>query len=153
MLLYFSDRALPRDWATLNGGAGSAPANVEAWRIAHAAADAPADRQGGGPAERTAGGPAHAHADAHAAAQTLIDDHGEAWQRYGARDGTVFVIRPDGYILGRWACFDAARIIAALAPFRRATQPADLCQSNDAEGLHHSDRSAGPSDRVNAEPT
>ena len=107
--------------------------------------DRPVDRPSG-----PAGGPADGGADGHAAAATLSDDHGEAWQRYGARDGTVFVIRPDGYILGRWGRFDAARIIAALAPFRA---PIDPSQPKGAEALPPSDRSASPSGRANAEST
>ena len=53
---------------------------------------------------------------------TLIDASGEAWQRYHATEGALFVIRPDGYILGRWPRADASALHAmraALEPFRR----------------------------------
>ena len=36
-------------------------------------------------------------------------------QRYDARPGTVYLIRPDQHVAGRWRSFDAARIEAALA--------------------------------------
>jgi 3-(3-hydroxy-phenyl)propionate hydroxylase len=35
-------------------------------------------------------------------AHTLIDDLGQAWQRYDALEGTLYLIRPDGYVMGRW---------------------------------------------------
>ena len=50
--------------------------------------------------------------------RTLIDVHGEAWQRYAASEGLFVVVRPDGYILGRWPQPDVAAVTAALAPFR-----------------------------------
>ncbi len=33
---------------------------------------------------------------------TLADADGQAYQRYGAQAGTLYVIRPDGYVLARW---------------------------------------------------
>jgi 3-(3-hydroxy-phenyl)propionate hydroxylase len=48
-------------------------------------------------------------------ARTLIDQLGQAWQRYDAVDGTLYLIRPDGYVMGRWR--DAA---SAGADFHRA---------------------------------
>jgi 3-(3-hydroxy-phenyl)propionate hydroxylase len=33
---------------------------------------------------------------------TVIDELGQAWQRYDAAEGTLYLIRPDGYVLGRW---------------------------------------------------
>ncbi len=33
---------------------------------------------------------------------TVIDELGQAWARYDAREGTVYLIRPDGYVMGRW---------------------------------------------------
>jgi 3-(3-hydroxy-phenyl)propionate hydroxylase len=33
---------------------------------------------------------------------TVIDELGQAWQRYDAMDGTLYLIRPDGYVMGRW---------------------------------------------------
>ncbi len=49
--------------------------------------------------------------------QRLIDLHGEAWSRYGAQEGTLYLVRPDGYVLARWRAHDAPRLAAALAPF------------------------------------
>jgi hypothetical protein len=54
------------------------------------------------------------------ASRELSDPTGEAWHRYDASDGTVVLVRPDGYLLGRWSRPDAAAVNAALAPFRRA---------------------------------
>jgi 3-(3-hydroxy-phenyl)propionate hydroxylase len=33
---------------------------------------------------------------------TVIDELGQAWQRYDAIEGTLYLIRPDGYVMGRW---------------------------------------------------
>jgi 3-(3-hydroxy-phenyl)propionate hydroxylase len=33
---------------------------------------------------------------------TVIDELGQAWQRYDAAEGTLYLIRPDGYVMGRW---------------------------------------------------
>jgi 3-(3-hydroxy-phenyl)propionate hydroxylase len=52
-----------------------------------------------------------------------IDDAADAWQRYDAAEGTVVVVRPDGYVLGRWPQPDAAAVDAALARFRRPREP------------------------------
>jgi 3-(3-hydroxy-phenyl)propionate hydroxylase len=41
-------------------------------------------------------------ADGDPGAATVIDDLGQAWRRYDAREGTVYLIRPDGYVMGRW---------------------------------------------------
>jgi 3-(3-hydroxy-phenyl)propionate hydroxylase len=35
-------------------------------------------------------------------ADTVLDELGQAWKRYGAAQGTVYLIRPDGYVMGRW---------------------------------------------------
>ena len=34
--------------------------------------------------------------------QARIDTNGQAWSRFDARDGTLYLIRPDGYVLARW---------------------------------------------------
>ena len=49
---------------------------------------------------------------------TLHDSNGRFAQRYDARDGTVYLARPDQHVAARWRRFDAADIAAAL---RRAT--------------------------------
>jgi 3-(3-hydroxy-phenyl)propionate hydroxylase len=41
-------------------------------------------------------------ADGSADAGTLIDESGQAWRRYDALEGTLYLIRPDGYVMGRW---------------------------------------------------
>ncbi len=35
-------------------------------------------------------------------ADTLVDVKGQAWQRYDASEGTLYLVRPDGYVMGRW---------------------------------------------------
>jgi 3-(3-hydroxy-phenyl)propionate hydroxylase len=95
--LWFSDRPVPASPAlTLDPRDGLASLSV--WRIARTpVGDDP---------------------------RALFDDGGEAWQRYAAQDGSVVLVRPDGYVLGRWVDPDAATLAAALAPFRQA-RPAD----------------------------
>lgn len=36
-------------------------------------------------------------------ASTVVDSMGEAWQRYDASEGTLYLIRPDGYVLACWS--------------------------------------------------
>ncbi|WBY02366.1 FAD-dependent oxidoreductase [Ramlibacter tataouinensis] len=43
------------------------------------------------------------------------DPTGLAAQRYDARDGAVYLIRPDQHVAARWRAFDAARVRAAVA--------------------------------------
>lgn len=45
------------------------------------------------------------------------DAHGQLRQRYGAADGMVYLLRPDGYVLGRWTAPHAATLRAALIPY------------------------------------
>ncbi|MDQ6212373.1 FAD-dependent monooxygenase [Achromobacter insolitus] len=47
----------------------------------------------------------------------LQDAHGQLRQRYGAQTGTVYLLRPDGYVLGRWIAPAAATLRAALTPY------------------------------------
>jgi 3-(3-hydroxy-phenyl)propionate hydroxylase len=37
-----------------------------------------------------------------AASHTVVDEAGQAWKRYDAMQGTLYLIRPDGYVMGRW---------------------------------------------------
>ena len=37
-----------------------------------------------------------------AATDTVVDELGQAWERYDATEGTLYLIRPDGYVMGRW---------------------------------------------------
>ncbi len=74
--LYFSDDAtLPQYLLTL---ANTGPPGVAALRLVRIAT-------------RGAAGEA-----------TVIDDVGQAWQRYDATHGSLYLIRPDGYVMGRW---------------------------------------------------
>jgi len=34
--------------------------------------------------------------------RSVLDELGQAWQCYGAMQGTLYLIRPDGYVMGRW---------------------------------------------------
>jgi 3-(3-hydroxy-phenyl)propionate hydroxylase len=60
----------------------------------------------------------------------LIDAEGLIAQRYDARAGTVYLIRPDQHVAARWRGFDAARVEAALrrclAPEGRRAAPESL---------------------------
>ncbi len=47
----------------------------------------------------------------------LQDPHGQLRQRYGAQAGSVYLLRPDGYVLGRWIAPAAATLRAALKPY------------------------------------
>jgi 3-(3-hydroxy-phenyl)propionate hydroxylase len=35
-------------------------------------------------------------------ARVVVDELGQAWGRYDAAEGTTYLIRPDGYVMGRW---------------------------------------------------
>ena len=46
-----------------------------------------------------------------------MDVHGQAWQRYGlsgAQDKALVLVRPDGYVMGRWHGHDPAPVFHAL---------------------------------------
>jgi 3-(3-hydroxy-phenyl)propionate hydroxylase len=46
--------------------------------------------------------------------RTVVDELGQTWLRYDAADGTLYLIRPDGYVMGRWRAASAANISHAL---------------------------------------
>ena len=52
------------------------------------------------------------------AEHVLIDHSGQAHERYGAVDGSAFLVRPDGYLMGCWMAARASDIAAALKPFQ-----------------------------------
>ena len=46
-----------------------------------------------------------------------IDFYGQAWQRYGLPDVTsqgLVLIRPDGYVMGRWRDLDPGPLLKTL---------------------------------------
>jgi 3-(3-hydroxy-phenyl)propionate hydroxylase len=47
-------------------------------------------------------------------ADGAADVHGQAWQRCAADEGTLLVVRPDGYVLGRWRAPDWTALAASL---------------------------------------
>lgn len=51
------------------------------------------------------------------------DPHRHLQERFGARPGTVWLLRPDGYVLGRWATADERVLRAALAPYYPMIDP------------------------------
>ena len=51
---------------------------------------------------------------ADAPAGTLVDVEGLATRRYDARDGTVYLLRPDQHVAARWRRFDPAALAAAM---------------------------------------
>jgi 3-(3-hydroxy-phenyl)propionate hydroxylase len=91
--LYFSDAdGLPDPVAALAQQGVDGPGALRLWRIARQGTPDP---------------------------DTLIDRSGDAWRRYGAQPGTLVLVRPDGYLLGRWPQADGAAPAAALARYRR----------------------------------
>jgi len=51
------------------------------------------------------------------AVTAAMDVHGQAWQRYGLRhpdEAALVLVRPDGYVMGRWHGLDATRVTQAL---------------------------------------
>jgi 3-(3-hydroxy-phenyl)propionate hydroxylase len=45
----------------------------------------------------------------------ILDDTGALAERYDAKPGSVYLIRPDQHLAARWRCFDAAATRAALS--------------------------------------
>ncbi len=52
---------------------------------------------------------------ARAGGTTLVDADGRFRQRYDARPGSVWLVRPDQHVAARWRRFDAERVRAAVA--------------------------------------
>ena len=50
---------------------------------------------------------------------TLVDESGQARERYGAADGSAWLVRPDGYLMGCWTGAPADAVQAALKPFQQ----------------------------------
>ena len=59
--------------------------------------------------------PAGAAAGMAAGADTVVDAEGLFARRYDARDGSVWLVRPDQHICARWRSFDPSRVRAAVA--------------------------------------
>lgn len=55
----------------------------------------------------------HAHSESES--NYSLDHTGRLFDMYGAKPGTVYLIRPDGHVLGRWQTASAADITAALS--------------------------------------
>ena len=45
----------------------------------------------------------------------VLGENGLVSQRFDARPGTTFLLRPDQHVCARWRGFDAAKVRAALA--------------------------------------
>ena len=91
-LLYFADDASAIDAATAQALAGLADAPIPVQAIVVA-------RGGVAPTGLA----------------SVFDSKGRVAERYDARVGTCYLIRPDQHVAARWRSFDAGRIAAALA--------------------------------------
>nr|WP_315598355.1 FAD-dependent oxidoreductase [uncultured Cupriavidus sp.] len=58
--------------------------------------------------------PISAHPPSCGTGTTAWDHTGRVFARYGARNGTAYLVRPDGHVLGRWQTGSAASVAAAL---------------------------------------
>lgn len=99
VVLYFSDHAglhagLPADLAALTTPGEASPAAVNVIGIASQGQPMP---------------------------NILIDETGQARERYGADNGSAYLVRPDGYLMGRWMAAQATDIAEALKPFQQRT--------------------------------
>ena len=95
VLLCFSESALPADLTDLATDSGTSPATLKVVRISSQ----------GQPGQNT-----------------LVDELGQARSRYGAAQGSVYLVRPDGYLMGCWKNSDAALVefvADALKPFQQ----------------------------------
>ncbi len=76
--LYFANRAQSPDyWRTVAAGPRSGAAALRLIRIGIAGRDT-------------------------AETDSVADELGQAWERYDAVEDTLYLIRPDGYVMGRW---------------------------------------------------
>ena len=91
VLLHFSESALPADLAALATGGDTSPAALKVIQI-------------------TRHGPSGLN--------TLVDEAAQAHARYGAAQGSTFLVRPDGYLMGCWSVADAGALKKALNPFQ-----------------------------------
>ena len=67
----------------------------------------------------------------------LVDESGEAWRRYAAVEGSFVLVRPDGYVLGRWIEPSWGIVDTALARFRSRPNNEDETR---APALAHDER-------------
>ena len=47
-------------------------------------------------------------------ADAAVDSTGRLFGMYGARPGTLYLVRPDGHVMARWVQADAEQLEAAL---------------------------------------
>jgi 3-(3-hydroxy-phenyl)propionate hydroxylase len=91
VVLCFSDAVLPVNISELAREAGSSPTAVRVIQVT----------SHGLPGQNT-----------------LVDELGQARVRYGANEGSTYVVRPDGYLMGCLKTPDAAVVAGALRPFQ-----------------------------------
>ncbi|MES2944560.1 MAG: FAD-dependent oxidoreductase, partial [Pseudomonadota bacterium] len=94
VLLCFSGSVLPAELLELANDAGNSPASVRVIQIS------------------SQGQPGR---------NTLVDELGQAHSRYGANEGSIYLVRPDAYLMGCWKNADAATIASVLKPFQQPT--------------------------------
>ena len=92
VLLYFAESALPIDLAALATEGDTSPAAVRVIRIA---------RQG------------------QPGLNVFIDVAAQAHARYGAAQGSTFLVRPDGYLMGCWKVVNVGVLKEALKRFQQ----------------------------------